>query len=84
MLSNSARGRFQERMRKCADQRETPFVANAPQPIRVPVSFGAEVSPAKAVAGLQGDDGHDDYSVRGGGGERLLGGGAQRVGGRGG
>ena len=26
------------------------------------MSFGAEVSPAKAVAGLQGEDGHDDYS----------------------
>jgi len=40
-------------------------VMEVPAPAAAPkrkVSFGAEVSPAKAVAGLQGDDGHDDYS----------------------
>merc|ERR1711865_1113192 len=36
-----------------------PATATAP---KRKVSFGAEVSPAKAVAGLQGEDGHDDYS----------------------
>ena len=38
---------------------EVPATATAP---KRKVSFGAEVSPAKAVAGLQGEDGHDDYS----------------------
>ena len=50
-------------------------VMEVPAPAAAPkrkVSFGAEVSPAKAVAGLQGDDGGARRLLRGGGEESVY------------